>query len=107
MIGMAMADEHVAVLPVGYHDGYARPLSMKASVLVRGKRAPLIGSICMDQTMVNVTDIPDVVPGDEVVLVGRQGSEQITPEEIAGYLGTINYEIPSLFTGRVPRVYIR
>ena len=103
---MTRGTERVAVLPVGYHDGYARPLSMKASVLVRGKRAPLIGSICMDQTMVDVTHIPDVIPGDEVVLVGRQGSEQISPEEIAGYLGTINYEIPSLFTRRVPRVYI-
>lgn len=103
---MTRGTERVAILPIGYHDGYARPLSMKASVLVRGKRAPLIGSICMDQTMVDVTHIPDVISGDEVVLVGRQGSECISPEEIAGYLGTINYEIPSLFTKRVPRVYI-
>lgn len=98
--------ERVAVLPVGYHDGYARPLSMKASVLIRGQRAPLVGSICMDQTMVDVTRIPDVIPGDEVVLVGNQGQGSVTPEEIAGILGTINYEIPNLFTPRVPRVYI-
>lgn len=103
---MTRGAERVAVLPIGYNDGYARPLSMKASVLVRGKRAPLIGTICMDQTMVDVTHIPDVATGDEVVLVGRQGSELISPEEIAGYLGTINYEIPCLFTKRVPRVYI-
>ena len=77
---------------------------------VKGKTSldnVVIGLATYNQTMVNVTDIPDVVPGDEVVLVGRQGSEQITPEEIAGYLGTINYEVPSLFTRRVPRVYIR
>ncbi len=98
--------ERVAVLPIGYHDGLARPLSMKASVLIRGKRAPLVGSICMDQTMVDVTHIPDVIPGDEVVIVGNQGEVSVTPEEIAGILGTINYEIPSLFTPRVPRVYV-
>jgi len=103
---MTRGAERVAVIPIGYHDGFARPLSMKASVLVRGMRAPLIGSICMDQTMVDVTHIPDVIPGDEVVLVGSQGAETVSPEEIAGYLGTINYEIPSLFTKRVPRVYI-
>jgi alanine racemase len=60
----------------------------------------------MDQTMVDVTHIPDVIPGDEVVIVGNQGEGSVTPEEIAGILGTINYEIPSLFTPRVPRVYI-
>lgn len=103
---MTRGTERVAILPIGYHDGFARPLSMKACVLIRGKRAPLIGSICMDQTMVDVTHIPDVVPGDEVVIVGCQGQEVVTPEELADILGTINYEIPSLFTGRVPRVYL-
>jgi len=103
---MTRGTERVAILPIGYHDGYTRPLSMKASVLIRGKRAPLIGSICMDQTMVDVTHIPGVIPGDEVVLVGSQGQESVTPEEIAGLLGTINYEVPSLFGPRVPRVYL-
>lgn len=103
---MTRGDERIAVLPVGYHDGYARPLSMKAAVLVRGKRAPVVGSICMDQTMVDVTHIPDAAPGDEVVLVGRQGEEEVTPEEIAAILGTINYEVPNLFTKRVERVYV-
>ena len=79
---------------------------MKASVLIRGERAPIVGSICMDQTMVAVTHIPGVIPGDEVVLVGSQGQESVTPEEIASLLGTINYEISSLFGPRVPRVYI-
>ncbi len=103
---MTRGTERVAILPIGYADGFARPLSMKASVLVRGMRAPLIGSICMDQTMVDVTHIPGVVKGDEVVIVGDQGKERITPEETAAHLGTINYEIPSLFTKRVPRVYV-
>jgi alanine racemase len=102
---MTRGNERVAVLPVGYHDGYTRPLSMKVDVLVRGQRAPVIGNICMDQMMVDVTDIPDAVPGDEVVLVGKQGREEISPEEIAGILGTINYEVPNLFTKRVERVY--
>ena len=93
-------------MPIGYHDGYPRNLSMKASVLVRGVRAPIVGSICMDQMMVNVTHIPDVNVKDEVVLLGSQGEERITPEEIACLLGTINYEIPNLFTPRVPRVYL-
>ncbi|MGC9489821.1 MAG: alanine racemase [Thermovirgaceae bacterium] len=103
---MTRGNERVAVLPVGYHDGYTRLLSMKADVLIRGKRAPVIGSICMDQTMVDVTNIPEADVGDEVVLVGRQGSETVTPEETAGILQTINYEIPNLFTKRVERVYV-
>jgi len=103
---MTRGEERIAVLPIGYHDGYPRNLSMKASVLVRGVRAPIVGSICMDQMMVNVTHIPDVNVKDEVVLLGSQGEERITPEEIACLLGTINYEIPNLFTPRVPRVYL-
>lgn len=103
---MTKGTEQVAILPIGYHDGYTRPLSMKASVLIRGERAPIVGSICMDQTMVDVTHIPGIIPGDEVVLVGSQGHESVTPEEIASLLGTINYEISSLFGPRVPRAYI-
>ncbi len=98
--------ERIAVLPVGYADGYPRPLSMKADVLVRGVRAPLVGSICMDQTMVDVTHIPGARVGDEVVLVGSQGDETVSPEEIAALLGTINYEVPNLFTRRVEKVYL-
>ena len=103
---MTRGEEKIAVLPVGYHDGYPRVLSMRASVLIKGIRAPIVGNICMDQMMVNVTHIPDVKVKDEVVLIGAQGDEKITPEEIAKIIGTINYEVPNLFTPRVPRVYL-
>ena len=102
----ARGHDRVAVLPIGYADGYSRVLTGKASVLVRGVRAPVVGSICMDQTMVDVSHIPGVDVGDEVVLVGSQGSERLSPEEVAGWLGSINYEIPCLFTPRVPRVAV-
>ncbi|HRX27524.1 MAG TPA: alanine racemase C-terminal domain-containing protein, partial [Aminivibrio sp.] len=95
----------MAVLPVGYADGYSRALSMKVDVLVGGKRVPHAGNICMDQMMVNVTGM-DVKVGDEVVLIGRQGGERISPEEIAAARNTINYEVPIMFLRRVPRVYI-
>ncbi|MBO8153387.1 alanine racemase [Thermovirga sp.] len=103
---MTRGNDRIAILPIGYHDGYARSFSMKAEVLIKGKRAPILGSICMDQTMVDVTHIPDVKVGDEVVLIGQQSDEEITPEEMAKHLGTINYEIPNLFTPRVPRIYV-
>ena len=102
----ARGHDRVAVLPIGYADGYSRVLTGKASVLVRGVRAPVVGSICMDQTMVDVSHIPGVDVGDEVVLVGSQGSERLSPEEVAGWLGSINYEIPCMFTPRVPRVAV-
>ena len=102
---MTRGTETMAVLPVGYADGYSRALSMKVDVLVGGKRVPHAGNICMDQMMVNVTGM-DVKVGDEVVLIGRQGSEHITPEEIAAARNTINYEVPIMFLRRVPRVYI-
>lgn len=96
----------VATLPVGYADGYNRRLSNRASVLVRGKRVPVIGRICMDQTMLDVTDVPGVRVGDEVVLYGRQGDEQIKIEEIASLLETISYEVVCALGKRVPRIYI-
>lgn len=102
---MTRGPEKIAVLPVGYGDGYSRALSMKAEVLIGGRRVPFAGNICMDQSMVNVTGM-DVKVGDEVVLIGRQGGEKITPEEIAPLRGTINYEAPIMFLKRVPRVYI-
>nr|HPI98764.1 alanine racemase C-terminal domain-containing protein [Synergistales bacterium] len=103
---MTRGDEKIAVLPVGYADGYTRAMSMKIPVLIHGKKAPVVGNICMDQTMVDITDIEGVKVGDEVVLVGKQGSEQITPEDIASARGTINYEVPISFLRRVPRVYV-
>ena len=97
----------IATLPIGYADGYTRLLSGKASVLVHGTRAPLAGNICMDQCMIDVTGIEGVKVGDEVVLMGRQGEETITAEELASLLGTINYEIVCMIGKRVPRVYIK
>lgn len=96
----------IATIPVGYADGYKRALSNKAHVLVGGIRVPVIGSVCMDQFMVDVTAVPGVKAGDEAVLMGTQGSESVTADELAGLLGTINYEIVTSISPRMPRVYI-
>lgn len=103
---VAKRNSVVAVLPIGYADGYMRSLSNKSSVLIRGKRAPVAGVICMDLTMCDVTDIPDVSEHDEAVLLGSQGSERITAEEIASLAGTIPYEVLCNISARVPRAYI-
>lgn len=95
----------VATLPVGYEDGYLRALSNKGEVLVRGKRAPVIGNICMDQIMVDVTEIEGAQVGDEVVLLGEQGEEKITALEMAQWIGTINYEVMTNISKRAPRDY--
>jgi len=98
----------VASLPVGYADGYNRLLSNKGEVLVKGKRFPIIGRICMDQCIIDVTDLSQVKIGDEVVLWGKQGHEEITIEEIAGKIGTINYEIVHMpDKKRVPKLFIK
>ncbi len=99
------ADTRIATLPVGYGDGYKRCLSGKAEVLLRGKRASQVGTICMDQMMVDISGIPDAKVGDEVVLIGTQGGETITADELAERAGTISYEILLSIDGRVPRVY--
>lgn len=95
----------VATIPVGYADGYSRALSNRGIALVRGKRVPVIGRVCMDQTMLDVTDVPGVAVGDEVVLYGRQHDEEIRIEEVAVMLGTISYEVICAVGKRVPRVY--
>ena len=97
----------IATLPVGYADGYRRALSNRAQVLVKGQRAPLVGAVCMDLCMVDVTDIRGVSVGDRVTLLGRhgEGEQVITPEEFAGWAGTISYEVLAGITRRVPRVY--
>lgn len=95
----------IATLPIGYADGYNRHLSNRGQVLVRGKRAPIIGKVCMDFIMVDVTDIPNVSMGDEVVLMGQQGKEQITAEEIADKINSVSYEVFCSVGKRVPRVY--
>ncbi len=98
----------VASLPVGYADGYNRLLSNQGEVLVRGRRFLIIGRVCMDQTMIDVTNLPQVEVGDEVVLWGRQGQEEITVEEIAEKIGSINYEIVHMpDKERVPKLFIK
>ena len=95
----------VATIPVGYADGYRRSLSGKFYVLIHGKRAPILGRICMDQMMVDVTEIPDVQVSDKVVLVGRDGQEVITMEDIAAAADSFNYEFVCGISRRVPRLY--
>jgi alanine racemase len=95
----------IATLPVGYADGYSRQLSNRGEVLIRGKRAPVVGKVCMDFIMVDVTGIPDVSMGDEVVLMGSQGKEQVTAEEIADKIKSISYEIFCTVGKRIPRIY--
>lgn len=97
----------IATIPVGYADGYPRLLSGKGSVLIHGKRAKIVGRVCMDQFMVDVTDIPDVSIGDNVTLIGKDGDDCITCEEIGDISGRFNYEFLCCITRRVPRVYIR
>jgi alanine racemase len=87
----------IAVLPVGYADGYLRKLSNRAQVLIGGRRAPICGRVCMNATLVDVTDLPPVHTGDEVVLLGQQGDERITADEVAQWMGTISYEVLCLF----------
>jgi len=96
----------MAVLPVGYYDGYDRELSNQGRVLVRGRPAPVIGRICMNMTMIDVTHIPEAEPEDEVVLLGRQGDERISAEEIAAVCHTINYEIVSRLGSHIPRICV-
>jgi alanine racemase len=95
----------IAILPVGYAHGYPRLLSNKGMVLIHGKRAPIVGKICMDMTLVDTTDVPLVQEGDEVVLMGEQGTEAISAAEIAQWSQTIPYEILCNFGLRIPRVY--
>lgn len=97
-------ESRLAVIPVGYADGFRRAPQHWGEVLVRGRRAPIVGRVCMDQTIIDVTDIPGVRQGDEVVLIGSQGEERITADEVAARLGTINYEVVSEILARVPRV---
>ncbi|OPY58017.1 MAG: Alanine racemase [Pelotomaculum sp. PtaU1.Bin035] len=97
----------IVTLPLGYADGYSRLLSSKGEVLLHGLRAPVVGRVCMDQFMVDAGHIPGVKIGDEAVLIGRQGNEEISADEMAEKLDTINYEVVCMVSYRVPKVYIR
>jgi len=97
----------IATISVGYGDGYFRSLSNKGNVIIRGKRSPIVGVVCMDLTMVDVTDIERVEIGDEVTLIGEDGKERITPEEIAELTETISYEVTSCIGPRVPRIFLK
>ena len=97
----------IATIPVGYADGYPRSLSNKGWVLIRGKKAPIVGRICMDQFMVDVTDIDGVSFGDTVTLIGRDGNETITVEELGELSGRFNYEFVCDLGKRIPRVYVK
>ncbi len=101
----APRDTWIATVPVGYGDGYSRLLSNRGRVLIGGVSYPIAGRVCMDQTMIDVGPEPTVAVGDEVVLIGSSGDEQITVDEIAELMGTIPYEVTCLITGRVTRTY--
>ena len=98
-------ETRLASVPVGYADGFSRLFSSNCIMLVKGHRAPVVGRVCMDQTMIDVGDIPDVSPGDEVVLIGTQENETIGADELASRIDTINYEIVSALTSRVKKIY--
>jgi alanine racemase len=100
-------DMRIATIPVGYADGYPRALSNKGHVLIRGKRCPILGRVCMDQMMVDVTDIPEAKIEDKVTLVGRDGGEFISAEEVADASYSFNYEFVCGIARRVPRIYVQ
>ena len=97
----------VATIPVGYADGYLRKLAENGKVIIKGEFAPIIGRICMDQFMIDVTNIPDVKIGDEVILLGEKNNLKYNADDIAEKLGTINYEVTCMLKSRLPRVYIK
>jgi len=101
------ANTRAALVPVGYGDGYHRSLSNRGSVLIHGQRAPILGRVCMDQFVVDVSAIADVKQDDEVILIGKQGDDQIRAEEVAHLAGTINYEVTTSLLPRLPRLYLR
>jgi alanine racemase len=101
------AASKIATLPIGYADGLPRAVSGKGQVLVRGRRCPIVGAVTMDMTMIDVSSVPEACVGDEAVLIGSQGSEQIQAGELAAWAGTISYEVLTGLKSRVPRVYLR
>lgn len=107
--GRTFTSEHemrIATVTIGYADGYSRLLSSKGEILVRGKRCRIVGRVCMDQLMIDVSDVPEAVSGDIVTLIGRDGDEMITADELASVYGTIGYEVVCGISKRVPRIYV-
>ncbi len=100
-------DTTIAILPIGYEDGYNRLLSNKGEVIIRGERVKIAGRVCMDQTIIDVGKVPDVKVGDEVVLIGEQGEERISIEEIAKKVNTVSHEVVCRIAERVPRIYLK
>lgn len=107
--GTFMAEKRIRVgtVPVGYGDGYPRSLSGRGYVLIRGKRAPILGRVCMDQFMVDLSELPEAAEGEPVVLIGRDGQEEITAGELGTLSGRFNYELMCDISPRVPRVYLQ
>jgi alanine racemase len=103
----AARPSRLATVPVGYADGYPWALLGRAEALLRGRRVPVAGAVSMDLTVLDVTDVPDAAEGDEVVLLGRQGEEEVTAVELAGWAGTISYEVLTRASQRLPRCYLR
>lgn len=101
----AVNDMRIATLPIGYADGFNRMLSNKGEVLIHGQRARVIGRVCMDQTLVDISDIPEASLHDDVVCIGKQGIDEISAEEYAAHCNTINYEVLCALSPRVPRLY--
>jgi alanine racemase len=99
-------DSIIATISVGYGDGFSRSLSNRGEVIIRGKRAKIVGTVCMDLTMVDCSDISGIQLGDEVTLIGRDGLEEMTPDELANLVGTISYEVTSSIGPRVPRIFV-
>ena len=107
--GRTFVAEHemrVATVTIGYADGYSRLLSGKGEILVRGKRCKIVGRVCMDQLMMDVSDVPEAKAGDIVTMIGRDGDDIITADDLAQVYGTIGYEVVCGISKRVPRIYI-
>ena len=104
---IAKGDRTIATVPIGYADGYTRSLGNRAFMTVNGQKAPIIGRVCMDQVMIDITGIDDVHTGDEVTVIGDGKNNTLSFDNIAKMTGTINYEVVCLVGKRVPRVYLR
>ena len=96
----------IATVTIGYADGYSRLLSSKGEILVHGRRCKITGRVCMDQLMIDVSDVPEAKAGDIVTLIGKEGDDRITADDLAQIYGTIGYEVVCGISKRVPRIYI-